>query len=81
MDKKSRSIKILNILMEIEVNRIRRYSTTATCSEPKEGYEALYDRHKQRIRAIQAVRDKELFSGDNLAPYLLLIMNKLKIKT
>lgn len=80
MDKKAHSKKILNILMEIEVTIIRRYSTTPTCSEAKKGYETLYNKHKNKIREIQAIRDKELFSKDNLAPYLAHMVNTLKTK-
>ena len=79
MDKKAQSRKILNILMEIEVKKIRRYSVDSMCSEAIKGYETQYEKHKNKIREIQTMRDKDLFSEANLTPYLAYIMNKLKV--
>ena len=54
--------RILNALMNRQYKKIRRYSTTDTCSEPIQGFEAEYSRHRERIKRIQSAKCKILFA-------------------
>jgi len=53
----------LKELSEIEVKELQKYSATPSCGEAKEGMEAEYNYHKNKVRIITEVIDYIFFSA------------------
>jgi hypothetical protein len=68
--------RILNLMMNRQVTKIRAYSANAFCSEPIQGFEIEYSVHRERIRRIQRAKNKILFAEFEL--YFLIFAEILK---